>query len=273
MVPELAHLGLIDDEEIELDLAALEIAALDHPGLLLDAYLDMLDSIAVSAEEAGHPDLSPLSKANILASVIGDDEGFAGDRVDYESPANADMIEVLDRRRGLPVTLSILYVATARKLGWTADALNTPGHVLVRIGTETDGVLIDPFNGGAVVDQRQLAAVLGRVLGEGGAVAPEFVSAMPNRMVLVRLLMNQATRAERSGQSKRALTLYERITTIAPSHAHGWWERARIEVALGRSDDARTSLAAMLEVTREPHLRAHVSAALDALAGPAPERW
>lgn len=266
MVRELVHLGLVDDDEIELDLAALEIAALDHPGVILDPYLNLLDDLAERADEAGHSALSALSKANILASVIGDDEGFAGDRDDYDNPANADMIDVLDRRRGLPVALSILYVATARKIGWAADALNTPGHVLVRIGPEQDPVLIDPFAGGTAVDGRQLAALLQRVLGGSGAVAPEFLSPMSNRMILVRLLMNQATRAESSRQVERALALYERITTIAPSHAHGWWERARLEAMLGRPDGARTSLTAMLEVTRDPQLRAHVSAALDGLA-------
>lgn len=267
MVFELAHLGLIDDDDIDLDLAALEIAALDHPGVRLDPYLDTLDALAERADEAAHPALSTLSKANILASVIGDDEGFVGDRDDYDNPANADLIEVMDRRIGLPVALAIIYVATARKIGWAADALSTPGHVLVRIGPEQDPVIVDPFNGGVVVDTPELVVLLERVLGPGHAIVPEFVAPMPNRLVLVRLLMNQATRAEGVGDAHRALTLYDRITTIAPSHAHGWWERARIEVGLGRPGDARTSLAAMLEVTRDPQVRAHVSAALDGLAG------
>ena len=267
MVEEIAHLGLIDDQDIELDLAALEIAALDHPGVLLDPYLETLDALAERADEAAHSAMSALSKANILASVIGDDEGFAGDRDNYDDPANADMIEVMDRRRGLPVTLAILYVATARKMGWAADALNTPGHVLVRIGPEQDPVLIDPFDGGSVVGTRQLSALLERVLGKGVAVSPEFLTPMPNRLVLVRLLMNQATRAENAGHTARALELYDRVTTIAPSHVHGWWERARLEVGLSRLGDARTSLAALLEVTRDPQVRAHVSAALDGLAG------
>jgi regulator of sirC expression with transglutaminase-like and TPR domain len=266
MVEELTHLGLVDDDDIELDLAALEIAALDHPGLDLDPYLDVLDSLAARADEASHSALSTLSKANILASVIAGDEGFEGDRIDYGSPANADLIEVIDRRLGLPVTLSILYVATARKIGWTADALNTPGHVLVRLGPERDRVIIDPFGGGAVVDNRGLTAIVERILGTGVPVAPEFVSPMSNRLVLVRLLMNQATRAESSGQIERALTLYDRMTTIAPSHAHGWWERARLDARLGRVADARTSLAAMLEITRDPQVRAHINAALDGLA-------
>jgi len=267
MVEELAHLGLIDDQEIELDLAALEIASLDHPGLRLDPYLDQLDAIAQRVDEAGHSALSALSKANILASVIGDDEGFAGDRENYDIAANADMIQVIDRRLGLPVALSILYVATARKIGWAADALNTPGHVLVRIGPEQDPLLVDPFNGGAVVDTQQLAVLIAGILGEGVPVVPEFIAPMSNRLVLVRLLVNQASRAEGAGQVQRALTLYDRITTIAPSHAHGWWERARLELNLGRPGDARTSLAAVLEVTRDPEARLHISAALDGLAG------
>ena len=92
---------------------------------------------------------------------------------------------------------------------------------------------------------------------------------MSNRSVLVRLLMNQATRAEAGGDTARALTLFQRMTTVAPSSSQSWWERARLELVEGRVSEARASLSAMLEMTRDPGLRTHISAALDALAGSA----
>jgi predicted TPR repeat methyltransferase len=90
---------------------------------------------------------------------------------------------------------------------------------------------------------------------------------MENRGALVRLLLNQASRAEAGGDVARALTLYERMTAIAPDYPQGWWDRARLEVSTGDIHEARASLSAMLEVTRDERVRNHVYAALDAISG------
>jgi len=264
MTDTILHLGLLDDDAIALDLAALDLAALDHPGIDLAPYADLLEAMAehLVAERAAE---SAAAHAGALARVIAGEFGFVGDTDSYDDPANADLIRVIDRRRGLPVSLSILYVAMARRLGWQADALNTPAHVLVRIGTDADHVIVDPFNGGAIVEPRQIAALL--VQARGSGPASEHLAPMANRSVLVRLLLNQATRAEQGGDKARALTLFERITAVAPANGHGWWERARLELTQGAIGAARASLSAMLEMTREPALRAQISAALARLAG------
>jgi regulator of sirC expression with transglutaminase-like and TPR domain len=265
----LVQIGLLDDEAIALDTAALELAALDHPAVSLDGYLGVLDDMTERlATTAGYASAS-AERARALAAIVGQEFGFLGDTDTYDDPANADLIRVLDRRRGLPVSLAILYVAQARRLGWSADALNTPGHVLVRVGPETDPVLIDPFAGGEPVHPDRLADLMARVLGPAAAPSPEHLAPMDNRGVLTRLLMNQASRAEATGELARALELYRRITTLAPAAAHVWWARARLELADARPADARASLSAMLEVTRDPGLRAHVFAALDTLSGSA----
>ncbi|WP_242152783.1 SirB1 family protein [Sphingomonas sp. BAUL-RG-20F-R05-02] len=260
------QIGLLEDEAISLDSAALQIAALDHAGLDLSAYVDLLGEITERLVVLGGDAENAVARAKILARVIGTEFGFVGDRQSYDDPDNADLIRVIDRRRGLPVSLTILYVAAARRLGWAADALNTPGHVVARIGSETEPVLIDPFDGGAMLDAEQFAALLRAVLGRDAAPRPEHLTAMSNRSVLVRLLMNQASRAERGGNLDRALTLYQRMTVIAPSNAHAWWEHARLQLNTGDVEAARSSLSAMLEVTREPELRMHACAALDALS-------
>lgn len=266
MVEEIAHLGLLDDEAIGLETSALELAALDHPRIDLAPYLDMLDGMAEQAASHGAAARSARERASVLADVIAGEHGFGGDRDSYDDPRNADLIEVMERRLGLPVSLSILYVGIGRRIGWQADALNTPGHVLVRLGPDPAPVLIDPFHLGEIVDTAQLARLLAHAT-RGGAITAEHLAAMSNREVLVRLLTNQASRAERSGNSERALTVYRRMTTVAPAHGFGWWERARLELIGGDVAAARASLSAMLEMTRDPALRAHVSAALDALAG------
>lgn len=268
MNESIAYLGLIEDEAILLDAAALELAALDHPGVDLKPHVALLNAMVTQLASHGAGAETARQRATMLAAVVAGEHGFRGDSEHYDDPANADLIAVMNRRRGLPVALAILFVALARRVGWEAEALNTPGHVLVRVGSGADAVIVDPFNGGETVDGRTLAALLARVLGRSAPLSPEHLAPMPNRAVLVRLLLNQASRAAQAGDAERALALYQRMTLIAPASSGLWWERVRLEQLLGRSAEARASLSAMLEITRDPDMRTHICAALDALARP-----
>lgn len=263
MDKDLNHLGLIEEEEIALDEAGLSLALLDHPDSDLATYHDLLGAIETRLDLVGANAETATERAEALAAVLADEFGFAGDAQTYDDPANADLISVLDRRRGLPVSLSILWVAMARRLGWSADVLDVPGHVLVVVGADAAPVIVDPFAGGVRVGAEGLAALVEAYAGAGRAVA--HVAAMPNRAVLVRLIQNQASRAEQAGKGRRALELYVRMTTIAPAYPHAWWERARLELVDDDVAAARASLTAMLEITREPGLRRRVAETLGSL--------
>ncbi len=265
MNAQITELGLVDDEDITLDDAALTLALLDHPDTFIGPYRELLDAIAERIAEEGLEANSNADRAALLAQIIGGEFGFAGDRDTYDDPDNADLIRVVDRRRGLPVSLSILYVAAARRIGWSAHALDVPGHVLVLVGDETAPVIIDPFRGGIPVSPDELT-VLVAAARAGVVPAGRQVATMANRAVLVRLLLNQATRAEAGGDEARAQTLYERITAFAPAYGDAWWERARLELGSGDVAAARASLSAMLETTRDPQVRERVSRTLASLA-------
>ncbi len=266
MSEAIQQLGLLEDEAIPLDEAALLLATLDHPETDIGDYLDQIAEMAAELLTRGARAVGARDRATLLADLIAGDHGFRGDSSDYDNPANADLVAVIDRRRGLPVALSILYVAIARRVGWTAEPLNMPGHVLVRIGREPDAVIVDPFDGGAILDGDGLASLVARVVGSHATVETEHLAPLGNRAVLVRLLSNQAARARRAGDIDRALVLHERMTSFAPSFTGLWWERARLEQLLGHVRQARGSLGAMLETTRDPALRSRIRAALDALA-------
>jgi regulator of sirC expression with transglutaminase-like and TPR domain len=260
---EIVQLGLMDDDNIELDEAALALAALDNPGIDLAPYRATLNDMAAQLERRRNAAGSVFDQAALLAGVISGEHGFRGEAHNYDDPANADLISVMDRKRGMPITLSILYVALARRIGWTAVGLNTPGHLLVRIGKTPTSVVIDPFNAGVVVGRDAVAELLKRAGAAG--MTPEAVTPLSNQAMLVRLLLNQATRARSAGHLERALTVYQRMTTVAPLMSNLWWERAEVERQLGHIAAARASLNAMLETTREPDLRKHIRATLDSL--------
>ena len=269
MDSKLETIGLLDDHAIDLADAALLLAAADHPDSDLDALRLRVTGLVLRLQRdgaAGDAGDGARTRARLLTALLAHDEDFTGDADDYDNPANADMIALFERQRGLPVLLSILYVAVARRLGWDADPLGVPGHVVVRIGSEPTAQLIDPFDGGRLLGPDGLQAVLTRALGSQALIEPEHLVPLSNRAVLVRLVANQATRARRGGDVQRALTLHERMTLLAPGFTGLWWERARLEQLLGRVGAARASLGAMLETTREPVVRTRIRAALESLA-------
>ena len=263
---DLARLGLVDDAAIDLADAALLLAAADHPDAALDTSRARLTGMALRLQREAAGLTTPRSRARALTELIAHAEEITGDAHDYDNPRNADLLELLDRKLGLPVTLSILYVSLARRVGWAADPLGLPGHVLVRIGHEPVAQLIDPFDGGRLLGTTGLAAVLTRVLGDAATLDADHLTPLSNRATLIRLLSNQATRARRSGDVARALTLHERMTLIAPGFTGLWWERARLEQLTGALGAARASLGAMLETTRDTSIRGRIRAALEALA-------
>ena len=266
-------LALLDDDAIQLDEAALALAALDRNALhdpeRLAPYRTRFAYMAAQLLARAANVVSNHERAELLRDLIAREHHLSGDEICFEEEAGADIMALLDKGRGLPVTLSIVYVAIARKVGWRAVALGVPGHVLIRIGDEPGAVFQDPFDDGRILDDRGLKRVLARVLGANAAPDPAYLAPMDNRATLVRLVTNQAARARRQGDLPRALVLHERMTTFAPGHTALWWERARIEQHLGRLRQARASLVAMRETTRDPALIGRLEAALSALAGSA----
>lgn len=256
--------GLIDDDDIEPDIAALELSALDHEGVDLDGYLAMLQEIADRLAIAGVHARSSKQQATVLAAVLHGEFGFTGDPHSYDAPLNADLIRVLDRRRGLPVSLSILYIAAARRVGWTAVPLNTPGHLLIRVGS-AEPVIMDPFHDGRIVYPADLMPLL-RQVPRPMSASEQHGCPMSNRALLFRLLLNQGQRAEQAGDVGRALMIHERAVLVAPDNPDAWWQLARLQLQQVSVDAARLSLSSMLEVTRDRERRKLVAAALDAIA-------
>jgi regulator of sirC expression with transglutaminase-like and TPR domain len=259
---DLAKIGLMDDADIDLVEAGIALSVADAPRADVMRLRRLVQNWAITLQR----DLAPptgTARALRLAELIAGDSGLTGDTQDYENPLNADLVAVAVRGRGLPIALSILYVALARRVGWRADALAVPGHVLVEVHGGGDAALVDPFDHGTTVTPRR-AADIARAAG-GAPIGGRF-PVLGNRQMLVRLVSNQASRARLAGEPARALALYERMTLIAPRMSVLWWERARLEQQLGHMAAARASLTAMLETTHDPALGQRIRATLATLA-------
>lgn len=215
----LERLGREGDGPHDIAHAALMLAALDHPGLALEPYRAHLDEIADAMRSQGPMIQRVADGARALSILLATRYGYDGDRLNYDDPANADLVGVIDRRRGLPVSLGILYMHAARAAGMTASGLNTPSHFLLRIGHRHDDVTLDPFNGGVVL--------------EAGAGAAHLAQPVSDTDVLLRLQNNLKIRALENGKPERALEVTSRMVMIAPRRAELWFDLARINEAVG----------------------------------------
>ena len=264
---DISVIGVLDDQDILLDIAALALSQLDHAECDVGTYLAQLEAIEDGVCEEGRGAIMSSEQAIVLAEVLHDEHGFTGDAESYDAPVNADFIRVLDRKRGLPISLAILYVAMARRAGWVAHVLNGPGHVLVQIG-EKNPVIIDPFNGGRHVGADEFTALY-----QGHAIDVDMdgkllLVPMTNHQVLARLLFNQAVRAESENDTQRAIVLHDRITRIAPRMLDSWHHLARLQIATNDNQGARATLLGIAELTGDRHARDQVMALFRSL-GPA----
>jgi len=151
---------------------------------------------------------------------------------------------VIDRRRGLPVALGILYLHAARAAGLEASGLNTPGHFLLRIALRGTQALIDPFNGGAAVDRESLGAP--PAMGSSAPEDPRLAEPVGDTEVLLRLKNNLKLRALQAGERARALEIAKRMVLIAPRRPDLWIELARFNEAAGALGAAQKAYEACL---------------------------
>jgi len=245
------------DPEPPLEVAALTLAAdLDHT---VDeaAVLRELDELAAPLTRfAASP---PLQQARALADLLHGQLGFQGDEESYDDPRNSNLREVLRRRRGLPITLSILYVAVGRRAGFTIEGISFPGHYLVCVGGE---VYQDPFGGGRILDDALLLDLAARFLGTARSLEPEHLTPATARETVVRMLHNLRRSYAARNDMATSLLLSDRLFDLT-GRAEMLRDRGMLALALGATASAQADLEAYLESEPEGADRERVLQALE----------
>ena len=242
----LADIGRGPDHGIALAEAALLLARKRRPGLRPNPYLRHFDKLARetaafvrSMRPRGEADeATPQDVAEALEHVLARRYGYCGDAQTYDELENADIARVIDRRQGLPVSLAILYIHAGRATGATVDAIDFPGHVLVRIEAGGQRVIVDPFIGGKTVDAVQLRALHKALSGLDSELVPAHWRQLCDRGVLVRLQNNIKSRLLEAGQMEDALSVVETMLAIAPDDAVSWRDAGLLRAKLVRIEGA-----------------------------------
>ena len=208
------------------------------------------------------------ASAGALAEIIARSYGYRGDTESYDDLQNADLVRVIERRKGLPVALSILYLDVARRQGWEAEGLAFPAHFLIRIGIDGARHVVDPFHDGTVRDAADLRGLLRRVLGPDAELSPQHFDPVSDRDVLLRLENNVRLRLANREDWAAAAQSLDRMLAIAPDRPELLFEAGQLNARLDKRRAAIAAFERFLSVGgagSDPAVRERVSSLLQEL--------
>ena len=210
---------IVGRDDFALDQAALLIGAWDYPERDLEQYREQLDRIANKIAPEIERETSGIGRARAISDWLFDHLGFAGNTSDYYDPRNSFLCDVLDRKMGIPISLSVLYLEVARRVGVLAQGVNFPGHFLVRVAIEDAWLFLDPFSGGRALTPADLEALLKKTTNPEAVLEPSVIAAASKRQILSRMLVNLAGIYGRHGDLPRSLDVLERLAILEPANS------------------------------------------------------
>lgn len=225
---------IVNRPETAIDLAeaALLIACEEYPALDVEVYRARLDDLGQQARERGQA-MSIEGRVGVIAHMLFVDQGFRGNDQHYYDPRNSFLNDVLDRRVGIPITLSTVFLEVARRAGLEAAGVGLPGHFIVRIESPENGpLLIDPFHGGLRLSPEDCQKRLDRIFDGTLRMAPDMLEACGPRQMLRRMLHNLKVIYIKAGDYERALGIAELLLRAVPSADEDLRDRGLVYAAL-----------------------------------------
>lgn len=259
----------VRDDEIDLTRSALLISRTRYPDLDIEAYAARIDSLAnrvaglvpnaaskPAANSVGNksPGLDPQQTISALNYVLFGELGLRGNRDDYYDPRNSFLNDVLDRGLGIPITLSVVYLEVANRIGFPVAGIGMPGHFLLkyRPSMESDGnheVLIDCFNQGDTLSPQDCQERLNEVYAGDMSLRPEFLHPVNRRQILARMLNNLKTVYLSTRDFRKALTIADLILVVRPNSAEEIKQRALLRYSLEMHNLAADDLEEYLRIS------------------------
>jgi regulator of sirC expression with transglutaminase-like and TPR domain len=237
---------LIEREPVPLDEAALTIAQEEYPALEPEAYLTRLDDLASRVMRRAGAPLRAASALRALREVLHDEEGLRGNEEDYYDPRNSFLNEVLDRRVGIPISLTVVYLEVARRAGLRLEGVGFPGHFLAKYASPSGAeVFVDAFHSGEMLSADECVARY-RARSGGRDLDTRYLAGVSTRQILARMLHNlKRVYADRK-DDVRSFWVLDRILLLAPGQAEALRDRGLAASRLGGATAAVRDLEAYL---------------------------
>lgn len=269
-----------DDSHFPLTEAAVSIAQSEHPALDLQSVLGEIDTLAERLLVRLPRDASALHRVKLLHRYFFEELGFAGNVNDYYSTTNSYVHEVLRTRRGIPISLAVIYLELAHRVGLDASGVSFPGHFLVKLRLPLGDAVIDPMTGtslsreallGQIEPYLQRAGVAGAGLEDRGLAA--FLGPAAPREIVARMLRNLEAIHRAAEDWPQLLAVQQRLVILQPRDWDWRRDRGLTYAQLGQTDAAIDDLTGYLRHARNAADRALIAARLQALRESGPPRW
>ena len=230
------------DEAINLGLAALYIAQEEYPELDCGAYLQRLETMADELRERLPTEAYPLKMIRALNHYLFETQGFTGNSQDYYNPQNSFLNQVLDRRTGIPITLSLVYLELAKRIDFPMAGVGMPGHFLVRPTLADMAIFVDVFHQGEVLFEEDCRDLIRTLYGADARMLPQHLEAIGAKPFLARILTNLKMIYLQQPDIPRALAAIDRILLLIPNSLAERRDRGRIYYREGKLLEARDDL-------------------------------
>jgi regulator of sirC expression with transglutaminase-like and TPR domain len=241
------------DEALDLARAALAIARTDYHDLNIAGYISRLDRLSAQVLRRLGPGPVHNVQQSIAAlnHVLFEEEGYRGNRDDYFDPKNSFLNEVIDRKRGIPITLSVLYIEVARRIGVELQGVGFPGHFLVKYADGREEIIIDPFNRGEIRSLNEVKRLLQELYGGRIAFHPGLLDGVRRKQILRRILNNLKGIYLRDQDLLKALSVLQRLLILDPNSAEDLRDRGAVYLGLECFNQALEDLEGYLRLSPE----------------------
>ena len=241
----------LPDAELDLAEAALLMAEEEYPALDRLRYLELLDELADAARAKMGGETDPYARVNVLSEYLFDEEKFAGNEREYYDPRNSFLNEVLDRRLGIPITLSLVYIEVGGRLGMEIVGVGMPAHFLVKYLGERDEIVVDAFRRGIIMSADDCRELLRRVTGDLIPVTTGDLPVLGKKEMLNRMLINLKGIYLAGKDYPRSLAAVERMLLVNPKQPEEVRDRGLIKYRLGELTEAIFDLETYLNANPE----------------------
>jgi regulator of sirC expression with transglutaminase-like and TPR domain len=221
------------ENRLDLGRAALFIAGEAYPGLDILRYIAKLEAMAAAVRPGVTTTDAPILKIEHLNTYLFEERGFRGNTQEYYDPRNSFLNDVIDRRLGIPITLSVVYMEVGRRVGMPLQGVGMPGHFILKYADSEEDIYIDPFNRGRILSHEACEELLHDVYGEPVPFQETFLAPVSKKQILSRILMNLKAIYIQTKDYLRALSVVERQLIIQPDTEQEVKDRAALRHLIG----------------------------------------
>ncbi|MEM8544235.1 MAG: transglutaminase-like domain-containing protein [Cyanobacteria bacterium P01_H01_bin.119] len=247
------------DDQVDLAIAALAIAQSAHPQLQFEPYLTQLDDMAAAIAPQLPTERYPLRVLKTINQHLFETMGFRGNQKAYYDPANSYFNHVLDRRLGIPITLSLVYLEVAKRLNFPMVGINFPGHFLIRPLVNEMSVFVDGFHQGEILFKADCQTRLQQIYGAGATLQPQHLTMVTPQDFLARMLTNLKMIFLNQQNPAAALTIVDLLLVVAPDNMREKRDRGLLYFQQGQFLAAFDDLNAYLSAVPEAKDAAQIS--------------